>query len=277
MSYHRPDRIEDAFAALAADASVIAGGTDWYPARGDGPLPDNVLDITRLPGFSGIARDGQGWRIGATTTWTAIARADLPACFDGLRAAAREVGSLQIQNAGTIGGNLCNASPAADGVPALLTLDAQVRLVSPRGPRDMPLADFILGPRRTARSGDELLQSLWIPDPGAGTGAFQKLGSRKYLVISIAMVASLARVEAGQMRDVRVAVGACGPVATRLRDLETALEGHAVDDAAGIVEAAPLGTLSPISDVRGSAEYRLDAVRDMILRALVTSFGGSHG
>lgn len=277
MGYHRPDRMEDAFAALAHGASVIAGGTDWYPSKGDGPVPQNILDVTRLPGFAGISVQDGGWRIGAATSWTTIAKSDLPACFDGLRAAAREVGSRQIQNAGTIGGNLCNASPAADGVPALLTLNAQVRLLSPAGAREVPLAEFITGPRKTTLAGDELLEAVWIPDPGPMTGAFEKLGARKYLVISIAMVAALARYEDGRLTEARIAVGSCGPVARRLDGLETALAGKTLEDAAELITTTPLTELSPISDVRGSAEYRLDVVRDMILRALQTTCGGRRG
>lgn len=277
VGYHRPDRVADAFAALAQGASVIAGGTDWYPSRGDGPLPKIILDVTRLPGFSGITREADGWRIGAATSWTTLAKADLPRCFDGLRAAAREVGSRQIQNTGTIGGNLCNASPAADGVPALLTLNASVRMVSDRGERDLPLDEFITGPRKTALGDGELLASVWVPDPGPLVGAFQKLGARKYLVISIAMVAALARVEAGRFADVRVAVGACGPVARRLEAVEQALRGKTLAEAETIIASAALPELSPISDVRGSAEFRLDVVRDMILRALASATGGDHG
>ena len=285
MGYHCPDRVEDALAALAGGASVIAGGTDWYPALGDAPAPGDVLDITRLPGFRGITRagagggdgDGAGWRIGAATTWTELARAGLPGCFAGLAAAAREVGGLQIQNAGTIGGNLCNASPAADGVPPLLTLDATVRLVSGVGARDLALADFITGPRRTALAPGELLESLYIPDPGAAGAGFVKLGARKYLVISIAMVAALVKVEGGAITAARVAVGACAPVACRLPALEAALAGRTAARLADAVLPDHLAPLAPISDVRGSAAYRLDVVPDLIRRALAQAMGRADG
>jgi len=274
VGYHRPDRVEDAFQALAQGASVIAGGTDWYPARGDGPVPQNLLDITRLPQFSGINRYDGGWRIGAATSWSAIVNADLPPAFAGLQAAGREVGSVQIQNAGTIGGNLCNASPAADGMPALLTLDANVQLVSVQGTRRLPLAQFVTGVRQTALHKGELLQAIDIPDtwqaPGTGA-AFAKLGARKYLVISIAMVASILRLQAGRVADARVAVGACSAVAQRLGGLEKALQGAAPQDFAARVAQAPLTGLAPIADVRGSAEYRLDAVRELVSRALITA------
>ncbi len=275
MGFHRPDRIEDALAAVAAGASVIAGGTDWYPARGEGPMPMDVLDITRLPGMRGITRDDAGWRIGAATTWTDVVRADLPPCFDGLKRAAREVGGLQIQNAGTLGGNLCNASPAADGMPPLLTLDAQVELAGPDGPRRMPLAEFVTGPRQTALRPGELLVALHTPDPGAAAGGFVKLGARKYLVISIAMVAALVSVRGGRVEWARVAVGACSPIARRLTALESDLAGMAIDDLAGAVRPDHLDALSPIGDVRGSAEYRLDAVAELVGRALVQAARGA--
>jgi len=271
MGFHRPDRIEDALAALGAGASVIAGGTDWYPSRGDGPVPQDVLDVTRLPGFRGIGQDGAGWRIGAATTWTEIVRAPLPRGFDGLKRAARQVGSIQIQNAGTVGGNICNASPAADGMPPLLTLDAEVELVGPEGVRQMPLDRFVTGVRRTDLRPGELLRAIHIPDPLSAGAAFEKLGSRKYLVISIAMVAACMRMEAGRVADARVAVGACSPVARRMPALERALVGAEKGDVAQIVTPDLLEGLAPISDVRGSADYRMDAVAALIARALGTA------
>lgn len=118
VGFLQPQTLEEALDALSGGAVAIAGGTDVYPSVNQ--PPDALVDLTGLAELRGIARVSGGWRIGAATTWTEIARADLPCAFDGLRAAAREVGALQIQNVGTIGGNLCNASPAADGVPPLL-------------------------------------------------------------------------------------------------------------------------------------------------------------
>jgi CO/xanthine dehydrogenase FAD-binding subunit len=154
------------------DAAVIAGGTDWFPAQGTKPFKGDLVDISRVPGLRGITRETSGWRIGGATTWTDLIRADLPPAFDGLKAAAREVGSIQIQNAGTVAGNLCNASPAADGVPPLLTLGALVELVSARGIRRMALSEFLIGPRKTALMPGEVLAALIIPDlPGSAQGA----------------------------------------------------------------------------------------------------------
>ncbi|MGH6720382.1 MAG: FAD binding domain-containing protein, partial [Alphaproteobacteria bacterium] len=128
-SYLRPPRLDQAL-AYAADGPrvVVAGGTDHYPARVGREDGEDVLDISAIAGLRGVAEGDSGWRLGALTTWTDLIEAPLPPLFDGLKLAAREIGGVQIQNRGTLGGNLCNASPAADGVPALLALDAEVEL-----------------------------------------------------------------------------------------------------------------------------------------------------
>ena len=141
MSLYRPQALDRALAFLGeGPAAVVAGGTDVFPALGLRPAPARVLDLTAVEGLRGISRAGDGWRIGAATTWTDVVRADLPPLFDALKQAARQVGSIQIQNAGTVAGNLCNASPAADGVPPLLALDAEVelRLLPGVGHDDIP-------------------------------------------------------------------------------------------------------------------------------------------
>ena len=125
--YLRPTALDDALAALSSrPLTVLAGGTDFYPARVGAPLDDDVLDITALQSLRAIEEHADHWRIPALATWTDIVEADLPPWFDGLKLAAREIGGRQVQNAGTLCGNLCNASPAADGVPVLLSLDAEV-------------------------------------------------------------------------------------------------------------------------------------------------------
>jgi CO/xanthine dehydrogenase FAD-binding subunit len=212
-----------------------------------------------------------------------VIRADLPPAFDGLKAAAREVGSIQIQNAGTIAGNLCNASPAADGVPPLLTLGARVELASTQGTRQMALSDFLKGPRQTARMPGEVLTALLIPDlPATAQGAFLKLGARQYLVISIAMVAALVTVADGRITQAAVAVGSCSATAQRLPALEADLMGQtpAAILAAGpaFITPAHLAPLSPIADVRGSAEYRTEAAATLCARALALALKGPiHG
>ena len=270
MRYLSPTQIEDALALLATSApSVVAGGTDWYPAQGEAVIKCDMLDLTRVAELRGISQLENGWRIGAASTWSDVIAADLPNAFDGLKAAAREVGSIQIQNAGTVAGNLCNASPAADGVPPLLALGAQVELRSQRATRVLPLSDFITGVRQTALAPDELVSAVLIPNLAtAERSAFVKLGARKYLVISIAMVAVNLEIEGGNLSNPRIVVGACSPVAQRLPGLEAALTGQRQKDVAEIVKSADLAGLSPIDDVRGSRAYRLDVVRALISRAV---------
>ena len=147
--YARPSELNETLTLLAEPARLLAGGTDVFPGAGERPLTGRIVDISRLREVRGVTRTSGEIRIGAATTWTDLVREDLPPAFDTLRAAAREIGAVQIQNRGTIGGNLCNASPAADGAPPLLVLDAEVELASTRGLRRMPLSRFITGNRRT--------------------------------------------------------------------------------------------------------------------------------
>jgi len=273
--YAKPRSVDEALALLSEDRwRILAGGTDFYPAQGARPISDNVLDLNHLAALRGIVSAPDHWAIGARTTWSDIADAPLPQAFRALRQAAREVGSIQIQNAGTVAGNLCNASPAADGVPPLLILDAEVELRSLRGSRVLPLSSFVLGNRRTAIRADELLTAVRVPKAAAsGRSAFVKLGARRYLVISIAMVAARLEVAAdGTVARAAIAAGACSAVAQRLAGMERALLGArlgAQTDAA--VAAAQLDELSPIDDVRGTVAYRLDAVREIVARAVAAA------
>src|SRR5437867_6861501 len=181
--YFRPDGLSEALAALRRPHTVLAGGTDFYPSRVGRAIDEDVLDITAIGALRGISACAAGWRLGATTTWSELLAADLPPLFDGLKQAAREVGGRQIQNAGTLAGNLCNASPADDGVPPLLALDAEVELASPAGTRRLPLASFLTGNRCTALEPGELMVAIHVPRPAhEARSAFLKLGARCYLV-----------------------------------------------------------------------------------------------
>ncbi|RWC76754.1 MAG: xanthine dehydrogenase family protein subunit M [Mesorhizobium sp.] len=272
IRYAKPTTVDEALALLGEGTwRILAGGTDFYPVQGSKPFRDNVLDVNGLTTLRGIVETASHWIVGARTTWTDVIRHPLPPAFDALKQAAREVGSAQIQNVASVAGNLCNASPAADGVPGLLVLDAEVELRSVAATRHLPLSQFILGNRRTALQPGELVTAIRVPKL-SGTSAFVKLGARRYLVISIAMVAARLVVENGTVADAAVAVGSCSAVARRLAGVETALRGLAVD--AGLVAAvrsAPMTELSPIGDVRGSAEYRLDAVREIVARAVLAA------
>src|SRR5437899_11942714 len=276
IRYAKPTTVDEALALLGENRwRILAGGTDFYPAQGARPFRDNILDINSLAELRGIAETDDHWRIGARTSWTDIVCHPLPAAFDALKAAAREVGSVQIQNVASVAGNLCNASPAADGVPALLVLDADVELRSAKATRHLPLADFILGNRRTALQPGEMVTAVRVRKHSAvGASAFVKLGARRYLVISIAMAAARLVVKDGAVADAAIAVGACSAVARRLAGVEVALRGQPVTVALGdAVLSAPIDELSPIGDVRGSAEYRQDAAREIVARAVHAAVG----
>ena len=278
--YARPSELNETLALIAEPgARLLAGGTDVFPGAGERPLTGCIIDISRLPGLTGVTRAGGEIRIGAATTWTDLVRAELPPAFDALRAAAREIGAVQIQNRGTIGGNLCNASPAADGVPPLLILDAAVELVSRRGVRRLPLTQFITGNRRTLLGADELLTAIILPAPAAGMrSTFLKLGARRYLVISIAMAAVLLDIREGVVRGARLALGACSAVAQRLPVAEAILIGRRADAALdAVLSAEHLAALAPIDDVRATAAYRRRAALTLLRRALASCVRGEAG
>lgn len=243
-AYWRPRDLGAALEILAGEgAQPIAGGTDIMPARAnaaawDGAPDGALLDLTAVAGLRSIAREGDAWRIGACTPWAALRDAALPPGFHALQEASRLVGGRQVQARGTLGGNLCNASPAADAVPPLLVLDAEVELAGPTGTRRLKLAAFLRGNRRTALQAGELLTAIWVPAARAAVpSVFVKLGARSHLVISICMVAADA--------EGRVAVGACSEVAR-------------------LLDGTPL---SPIGDVRASAAYRHAAAAVLAARA----------
>lgn len=270
--YIRPITVEDALSSLAThQAQILSGGTDFFPALGDRAFHGTVIDISAIRELRGITCTPDQTRIGALTTWSEIIRAPLPSCFDGLKEAAREIGAIQIQNRGTIAGNLCNASPAADGVPPLLALDAEVELASASGLRRIPLAEFIVGNRKTLRRTDEMLIAVIVPRTlDQATSSFAKLGARRYLVISISMVAAVVLADSsGRVAAARVAVGSCSAVARRLPQLEHDLIGAPLEAGLGArVRPEHLSTLSPIDDVRATANYRREASLTLVQRAL---------
>lgn len=286
-SYLSPTALDEALAALAAEGpepaerlTVLAGATDLYPTAAARqawfqPTPRRFLDISGLGALRGIAPEEESWRIGALATWRDVIDASLPPAFQALKQAARQVGGAQIQNRGTVAGNLCNASPAADGAPPLLALDADVEAASLSADggtslRRIPLSAFLLGNRRTALRPQEIVTAIRVPAPAEDERSiFLKLGARAYLVISIASVAANVALDAaGRIVRARIAVGACSAVPQRLIDLEARLVGERPDAAARAVEARMLAALSPIDDIRASAAYRQEAALTLVRRAL---------
>lgn len=280
-----PSHMDEALKLLAQGAwQPLAGGTDVFPSLVGKALSRPLVNLAAISALKGMSRvnvnGGSFWRIGASETWAALRETRLPAGLEALSQAAAEIGGRQVQNQGTLGGNLCNASPAADGVPVLLALEAEVELRSLRGSRRLSVADFVLGNRRTALAADELLVAIDIPlGSDRARSSFLKLGHRRFLVISIAMVAVAVDCDAqGRLARCAIAVGACSAAARRLTTLESLLVGLAASEAPARAARALSGDrenllapLSPIDDVRGTARYRRDAVRELIPRAIALS------
>jgi len=272
-SYERPNNLDEALLILnQRPRKVLAGGTDLYAALGDHNNLDDVLDITAVPNLIGFKDQGDHWRIGASSTWSDLIAADLPKSFDCLKLAAREVGGIQIQNAGTIAGNLCNASPAADGVPPLMAMNASVELSSVNGQRVMHLKDFIIGPRQTRLAENELMSAILVPKYNENSvSSFLKLGSRKYLVISISMVAVVIEPNKNNtINDIGISVGSCSAVACRLSKLENKLRGCNIDKVSSIkFEEEFFSPLTPIDDIRSTGKYRFEASMELVNRAIL--------
>ena len=274
MEYATPESLQDALNLLDdGGATVIAGTTDLFPGLKRGESLSRLVDVTRVPEIRGSLESESGWRFGGAMTWTELIRTKLPPAFDGLKAAAREVGSIQIQNSGTLAGNICNASPAADGVPPLIALGATVEIRSASGIRTVSLEDFIVGVRKVDLFPNEIVTAISVPrSSGRGFGSFLKLGSRRYLVISIAMVGALVDIDAqGSIGDCRIAVGACSPVARRLPELESVVVGmNAESLEAGLPDREGLfEPLRPVDDIRASSGYRIASAAELCRRALL--------
>jgi CO/xanthine dehydrogenase FAD-binding subunit len=273
-SYLRPSELQSALAALAvAPRLVLAGGTDLYASGTPVPakLRQRVLDITAIDQLRAIRAEPGEIIVGATATWTQLNRADLPPWFSGLKQAARQIGALQIQNVATIAGNLCNASPAADGIPPLLALSALIELSCVGGSRTVPLDEFVLGARRVACANDELVTAVRIPrrSPRARS-VFYKLGARSYLVISIVSLAVTLDFDTqGCICYARIAAGSCAARGQRLLTLEGRLLGlgRAAARALPIVDESVF-EVAPIDDIRATAAYRREVLLTLIERAL---------
>ncbi|MBU6471253.1 MAG: xanthine dehydrogenase family protein subunit M [Alphaproteobacteria bacterium] len=276
--YKAPRSLEEAAEILrGGNVTILAGGTDLMPqtragARHFAPV---LMNIRRVKELAGIVEEGGIVRLGAGVTVTELLQSALVrGRLNLLWQACDHFASDQIRNAATIGGNLCNASPAGDTLVPLLALEAQVVLASkPNGTlqtRRVPLNEFFAGPGRTCRAPAELLTAVEVPLPPAGfAGAFYKHGTRPALDISTISIAAGMRREGNVMRDVRIAFGAVAPTPIRAPRTEAALEGRAADVAA--IEAAAQAALEdamPISDVRASDWYRRELIRNMLKRVL---------
>jgi xanthine dehydrogenase small subunit len=268
--YARPRSVDEAIALRAAhpDWMVLAGGTDLMVNAPRKDEPAGILDLWRVPGLGGIARTDAGIAIGAGTTYREIGEhPDVAMVLTPLALASREVGALQIQARATIGGNIGTSSPVGDGLPPLLALDAELELGSPRGRRRVPYRVFCTGYRTTALAADELIVAVHVPTPAAGTVLrWRKIGTRRAQSISKVMGAAAIVLDGGVVVDARVALGAVADRPIRIAAVEDAVRGHALGPAADAARAALAGVITPITDVRSTASYRLDAAANLVSR-----------
>jgi carbon-monoxide dehydrogenase medium subunit len=279
-----PDTLQACQQALAdgPDTKLVAGGTDLLPQMKTGMVrARTVVDLSAVPELKVIERQPDGaLRVGAGVSARALEQAPpVNGPFAALAESAGVVGSYQIRNLATLGGNLANAAPSADMAPPLLALDADLLIAGPRGTRRVPAADFFLGVRRTQLAPDEMLVEIVIPAPPPGSGAtYVRHTPRRELDIAVVGVASSLTVADGTCTRARIALGAVAPVPMRAVAAEAHLVGKAVTPAL-IEEAADLAVpaCNPISDQRGSAEFRRHLVRVLTRRTLTTAFERATG
>jgi CO/xanthine dehydrogenase FAD-binding subunit len=272
----------DVLAERGPEAKVVAGGTDLLPQLKNGLL--RTACVVDLSGVSQLGRlthaDGGGLSIGASVTARTLERdPGLLAGYPAIAESGALVGSVQIRNLATLGGNLCNAAPSADMAPPLLALDADAMIVGPRGTRRVPFASFFLGVRRTVLAPDELLVEIAVPAPGRRSGGnYRRHTPRRELDIAVVGVASQLTLSNGVCAKARIALAAVAPTPLRATAAEAALEGRPVTPeeieraAALAVEAA-----RPISDQRGSADFRRHLVQVLTRRTLTTALARAGG
>jgi carbon-monoxide dehydrogenase medium subunit len=278
FEYHAPTSLDEAVTLLSASSGQtrpIAGGTDIVVQMKESatrfPYPETIVDLSRVSELQGIDYGAEGLRIGAAVTMAELAASpDVRAHYAALAEGAGVVGSLQTMNMATIGGNVCNAAPSADTAPALLAFEAEAIVVGPTSRRTVPIADFFRGPGQTVLAPDELLAELRLPAPAARTGsAYQRHTPRKQMDIAVVGVAAVLTIEDATITRARIALGAVAPTPIRALKAEAELEGNDISDE-GFTRAAETaaGECSPISDIRGSVEFRRHIVQVMTERML---------
>jgi carbon-monoxide dehydrogenase medium subunit len=273
-----PATVDDCLKLLAErgpEARPLAGGTDLVPQMKHGVVkPACVVDLSGVRGLRALERTDGSLRIGAAVTARELERDDhVRDRYAALAESAALVGSVQVRNLATLGGNLCNAAPSADMAPPLLALDAEAVIAGPGGERRVPMAAFFTGVRRTVLAPGELLVALVVPDPGAGSGGtYVRHTPRRELDIAVVGVASQLTIRNGACTRARIALAAVAPVPLRAAAAEQSLEGQPVTPER-IARAADLAVEAarPISDQRGSAEFRRHLVRVLTRRTLTTA------
>ena len=263
FKYYKPQALDEALKLLNEldEAKVIAGGTDLLIDMRIGRYrPKNIIDINDLNELKYIVDDGNWIRIGALTRLqelidSEIVREKLPILYE----AVYHMASWQIRNMATIGGNLCNASPAADTAPPLMVLEAKLRVINIEGERTIDIREFFLGPRKTVLKRNELLKEIIVPVYKDYGYSYMKLGRRNSFTLSIVSVASLLKVEDNVFSDVRIALNSIAPTPIRAFSVEKYLVGRKVAiDSIKAASKLVAKDISPITDIRATAEYRRD-------------------
>jgi CO/xanthine dehydrogenase FAD-binding subunit len=263
MRYEAPDTLERAVALLSAEAGtarVLAGGTDVLVQLRSGMVePDLIVDIKRIAGVFDIAEEGGGWRIGAAVPAVAMKEhPGLAAAWPGVVEAANLIGSTQIHNRATLAGNLCNASPAADSVPAMMAAGATARLIGPDGTRDIPAGQLATGPGKTSLKKGEIVASIFLPArPPHASDAYLRFIPRTEMDIAVVGCAVNLVLDGERVAEARVAIGAVAPTALLVAEAGAALDGSALDDAAlDRLGRACSDACNPIDDKRGTVVFR---------------------
>lgn len=275
LPYFVPTSVQEAVDILADygdDAKVIAGGTDLVVRMREGVLrPAALVDIERIPSLSFISLEDHRLRIGATATISTILESsEVQRCAPVLSEAARRIGAVQLRNRATIGGNLASAVPSADMAPPLLVLEALVHITGPSGERALPIDAFFIGPHQSALRPDEVLTFVDIPVLESGSGAaFVKFGRRSAQVIAVVNAAAWVRVQGGRIEEARIALGAVAPTPIRARNAEALLRGQEIrGELLEWAAHAAAEEARPITDFRGTLEYRRELCRVLVWRAL---------
>ena len=275
FEYSQPTILQEAISLLekyGEEAKILSGGTDLFVAmKEQGLTPKYLVDIKNIPDLEYIRYDEkEGLRIGALTTIKQIETSLLiREKFPPLAQAAKVLGSVQVRNRATIGGNLCNAAPSAETAPTLLVLNTNVKVAGSKGERTLPLEQFFLGPGLTVLQ-NEILTEIMVPSLSANIrGVYLKIGRRRAVDLALVGVAVAVAMDGNKWKDVRIALGAVAPTPIRARRAEKLLEGKRTD-AALMQEAGQIASeeASPISDVRASAWYRKELVKVLVQRAL---------
>jgi len=285
FKYLLPSSLPEVLSILAEEkgkAKILAGGTDLLPLMSSRQLRlDKLISLRMIEELQGIENEEKFITVGATSKLSEVEESPLlKKTMPILSSAIGEMGSWQIRNRGTVGGNLCNASPAADTAAPLLVLGSEVSLQSAQGQRRIPLADFFIGLGQTALKRDEILAKIIIPKPAGGNGVYIKLGRRRTMEIAIAGVAVWLLLEVSEQRvkEIRIALSSVGPMPFRAYEAESRLKGERIEERA-VEEAAEIAARfsRPITDIRGTREYRTEMVRVLTKRAILQALDKTTG